>query len=104
MNSIDLSDQLLNVYQVYNLMSKYKWWWSIFFGGRGLFLVNAYIIYKTLCEEGKVNPMSHYENRCLVCLAKIEPTFFCGRDHLVSAVQRQGTRKKDGSTPTTNVS
>ena len=59
---------------------------------------------KTFGKEGKVNPMSHYENRCLVCLAKIEPTFFCGRDHLVSAVQRQGTRKKDGSTPTTNVS
>ena len=84
MNSIDLSDQLLNVYQVYNLMSKYKWWWSIFFGGRGLFLVNAYIIYKTLCEEGKVKPISNYEFRSLVFLVKIDPTYFGDHNHLVS--------------------
>ena len=70
-----------------------------------LFIVNLYIIYKTPCEEGKVNTMSHYEFWRLVCLAKIDPTNFGGRDHLVSAVQRQGIRKNHGSTtPSTAVS
>ena len=72
-------------------------------GGHGLVLANAYIIYKTLFEEVKVKPMSHYEFRRLVCLAKVDTTHFGGRDHLVSAVQRQGI-KKCGSTETTTVS
>ena len=49
--------------------------------------------------------MSHYEFWCLFFLAKIDPTNFGGRDHLVSAVQRQGIRKNHGSTtPSTAVS
>ena len=59
---------------------------------------------KTLCEEGKANPISNYEFWRLVCLANIYPTNFGGRDHLVSVVQQKGILKKDGSTPTTNVS
>ena len=51
-----------------------------------------------------MNPMSHYEFRRLVCLTKVDTTNCGGRYHLVSAVQRLGIRKKDGSTPTTNVS
>ena len=39
--SVDLSYQLQNVYQVDHWMLKYKLWWYIFFWGRGLFLVNA---------------------------------------------------------------
>ena len=48
--------------------------------------------------------MSHYEFWRLFCLENIDPNCFCGRDHLVSAVQRQGIRKKYGSTTTTTVS
>ena len=61
MNSFGLSDQLWNVYLVYHWIFKYKGWWYLLFWGHGLVLVDSYIIYKTLCEEVKVNPMSHYE-------------------------------------------
>ena len=104
MKSFDLSDQLRNVYRVDHWMRKYELRWSLFFWRHGLVLANAYIIYKTLCEEGKVKPMSHYEFRRLVCLTKVDTTHFGGRAHLVSAVQRRGIRKKYGYTPTTTVS
>ena len=48
--------------------------------------------------------MSHYEFLRLVCLEKIDPKIFGGRNNVVSAVQRLVIRKKNGSTPTTNVS
>ena len=85
-------------------MSKYMWWWCLFFLGQGLVFANEYIITKHYVKGDKVNPMSHYEFWHLVFLAKINPTIFCGRDYLVSAVQRQGIRKKYGYTPTTTVS
>ena len=59
-------------------------------GGHGPVLANACIIYKTLFEEGKVKPMSHYEFQHLVFLANIDPTNFGGHNHMVSAVQRIG--------------
>ena len=89
MNSFDLSDQLQYVCQVDLWMRMYKWWWSLLFWVHGLVLVNAYIIYKTLCEEGKVNIMSGYE----VFFAKICLTNFGGHNYPVSAVQRQGINK-----------
>ena len=51
-----------------------------------------------------MNRMRYYDFWHLFFLANIDPKKFCGRDHLVLAVQRKGTRKKDGSTPTTTVS
>ena len=83
MNLVDISDQLHNVYQFDHCMCKHNLWWYIFFWGHGLVLVNAYIIYKKLCEEGKVKPMIPYEFRRLVFLANIDPTNFGGRYHLV---------------------
>ena len=71
-------------------------WWSLLFWGHGLVLINAYIIYKTLCGEGKVKPMRDYEFRHLVCLAKIDPKTFSICNNLVSAVQRQVIRKDMG--------
>ena len=50
MISVDLSDQLRNVYQVDHWMGKCKWWWSLFFWLHGLVLVSSYLIYKALCE------------------------------------------------------
>ena len=38
--------------------------------------------------------MSHYKFQRLVLLAKIEPTKFGDRNHLVSEVKRQGIRKR----------
>ena len=84
MNSVELSDQLWDMYRVDQWMRKYKWWQYLFFWGHLLFFFNAYILYKTLCEEGQVNPMSYYEFLRLVCLAKIYPTNVGNRDHLVS--------------------
>ena len=51
-----------------------------------------------------MKPMSHYDFRCLVFLANIDPKTFGGHNHLVSAVQRRAIRGKDGSIPTTTVS
>ena len=82
-NMVDLSDQLRNVYQVDHWTIKYKWWWSLLSRGHGIVPVNYYIHYKTLCEEGKVKAMSHYEFQRLVCLAKTDPECFGGRIHLV---------------------
>ena len=96
MNLVEFSDQLWDVYRVDHWMRKYRWWCYLLFWGYGLLLVNAYIIYQTLCEEGKVNSMSHYEFQRLVCLADIEPKCFGGCDHLDSAFQCRDKRKKDG--------
>ena len=57
---------------------------------------------KTLCEEGKVKPMSNYVFWCLVCLKNIDPKYFGGRNNLVSAVQPRGI-KKCGSIATNTV-
>ena len=104
MNSFDLSDQHWNVYQDDHWIRKYKLWWSLFFWGHLIVLVNEYIIYKTICEKCKINPTSHYGFRRRVFLANIEPTFFCGGYHLVLAVRHQGIRENSGSTRTTTVS
>ena len=61
MNLVGLIDQLQNLCQVEHWMCKYKWLWSISFLGHVLVLSNACIILKTLCEEGKVNPISQYK-------------------------------------------
>ena len=84
------SDQLHNVYQVEHWLRKHKWCWSLLFLGRVLFLVNAYIIYKTFCEEGKVKPMSNYDFRHMVCLVNSEPTNLGGYNLPVSEVQCRG--------------
>ena len=96
MNSVELSYQLQNVYQFYHHMCKYKMWWYILFWCHGLILVNVYTIYKTIYEEVKVKSMSHYEFWRLVWLAKIDPTKFGCRDHMVSLVQDRGIRENYG--------
>ena len=42
--------------------------------------------------------MRHHEFWRLICLANIDPINFGVRNHLVSAVQQRGIRKKYGST------
>ena len=48
MNSVDLSDQIQNVYRVDHWIRKYKWLWYLLFWVHSLILVNVYIIYKAL--------------------------------------------------------
>ena len=62
------------------------------------------LIYKTLFKEVKVKPMVHYNFWNIFFLAKIKPTNFGARDHLVLVIQRLGIRKKYRFTPTKTVS
>ena len=73
MNSVDLSDQIWNLYRVDHCIRKYNWWCYLFFWVRVLFLVNCYIIYKTLCEEGEVKTVIHYEFRRLISWQILTP-------------------------------
>ena len=59
---------------------------------------------KNFAKNGKVNPMRHHDFGRLFFLAKIDPTKFGGRYHLVLAVQLQGIRKKDEYKTTKNIS
>ena len=43
MNNVNIGDQLMVSKRPYRWMRKQKWWWSMFFGGHGTLLVNAYV-------------------------------------------------------------
>jgi hypothetical protein len=46
MNGVDIADQIRNQYWVDHWMQKQKWWWSIWWLGVQVLLVNAYLLYK----------------------------------------------------------
>jgi hypothetical protein len=73
MGNVDIADQLRNYYRFDHWMRKRKWWWSMFFWGFGVLLVNCYVSYKTLCKSEGVIPMSHYEFRKRIALAWMNP-------------------------------
>ena len=73
MNNVNISNQLRGSYRPDRWTRKNKWWWSIFFWGHNNLLVNAYVAYKRHMEmEGEV-PMSHYDFRKAIVLAKVDP-------------------------------
>jgi len=72
MGHVDVSDQLREVYKFNQWMRNYKWWWAITQWGLGILLVNAFVIYKTVCEEEGVTPLSHYEFRKYIALSWID--------------------------------
>ena len=47
MGDVDISDQLRNSYRFDHWLRKTKWWWSMFFWGMGVELVNSYKMYPT---------------------------------------------------------
>ena len=47
MGDVDISDQLRNTYRCDHWLRKTKWWWSMYFWGIGVELVNAYKMYRT---------------------------------------------------------
>ncbi len=62
MNSVDIADQLRNVYRPDGLwMRQRKWWWAIFLWAIGQSLVNGYLVYKRVCELARVKPKSHLQ-------------------------------------------
>merc|ERR1739838_897429 len=61
-------------------------------------MVNAYIMYKTLLVNEGCTPLSHYEFRRQVVLAKLDPENHGPSGHLVTADQRRGVARKRQST------
>lgn len=74
MNNVDIADQLRGNYRSDRWMRKLKWWWALFFWGHNTMLVNAYVTYKTFILNKGKTPLSHYEFRKMVVLAKLSPT------------------------------
>ena len=73
MGSVDIADQLRNYYHYDHWIWKRKWWWSVFFWGVGVLLVNCYVSYKTFIKSKKHKPISHCEFRKAIALALIDP-------------------------------
>ena len=76
MGHVDVADQLRNYYRMDHWMRKTKWWWSYFFWGVGVLIVNAYVAYKTFMKNKGLAYMSQYEFRRKICLAYIAPQQF----------------------------
>ena len=69
MNSVDMADQLRINYEMGKNTRNHKWWWSIFFWGFDVALVNAYICYKNWLILHDKEPVSHHDFRLQVALA-----------------------------------
>ena len=70
MNSVDIGDQLRNVYRPDGLwMRLRKWWWSIFLWCMGQSVVNGYLVYKRVCEKAGKQPMTHLDFHVAVATA-----------------------------------
>ena len=70
MNSVDLADQLRTWYRPDGLWIKQKkWWWNIFIWCMGQAVVNAYLVYKKVCEDEKKKPMTHLDFHVAVATA-----------------------------------
>jgi len=72
MGHVDVSDQLREVYKFNQWMRNYKWWWAIMQWGLGVLLVNSYVVYKLVCEQEGVFPISHYDYRKTIALSWID--------------------------------
>ncbi len=89
MNNVDIADQLRGNYRTDRWMRKLKWWWALFFWGHNTMLVNAYVCYKVFMENNGKTPVSHYEFRKMVVLAKVSPADYgADKQQLPIAVQR----------------
>ena len=94
MGSVDIADQLRNYYHFDHWIRKRKWWWSVFFWGVGVLLVNCYISYKTFIESKKLKPVSHYEFCKAIALALIDPEQYWP-DQMTKKTQQQNSAITD---------
>ena len=96
MNMVDRADQLRNQYRIdHTWWRNNKWWWSIFIWLLGVVTVNSYVIYKRICGQHEVTPMSHFEFRMSIALDLMESKEPRERN---SAPQTQ--KKRAGTTET----
>ena len=72
MGHVDVSDQLREVHKFNQWMRNYKRWWAIMQWGIGVLLVNAFVVYKLVCEADGVTPLTHYEFRKTIALSWID--------------------------------
>jgi Transposase IS4 len=103
MNSVDNSDQLRQNYRFDHWMRKRKWWWSIFFWGIGVLMVNAYICYvrfHLMHNKKKKDLLTHYEFREQIIKAWLEPETYW-LDH---KTETQSNKKRKHSLFTTSSS
>ena len=60
-----------------------------FLGGFGVLLVNAYVSYRSYCEQHNIKPLSHYEFRRSIALAWLhQPKYWPDR------YKRRGAKRK----------
>ena len=68
MISVDIADQLRSNYNVGHGLMQRKWWWSIFFWGIDVTIVNSYLIFKSRYEMHDLKPITHYHFREKIAL------------------------------------
>jgi hypothetical protein len=104
MNDVDRADQLRNSYRFDHWMRKRKWWWSIFFWGMGVLMVNAYVSYvrfNILNGKKKKDLLSHYEFRKQIALAWLDPeTYWPERELNSKGKKRNRSSESIGSDDT----
>ena len=99
MNHVDLADQLRVVYRFDRWMRKRKWWWSMFFWGLELQMINCYVLYRKFYEmHDKKVPMDHYDFHKSIALAWICPSKYWVKEN------KKRIRRKEGAIITTNSS
>ena len=73
MNGVDVADQLRHQYRFHHWMRKRKWWWSLWFWGIQVSLVNSYLLYKTahlyIWKRDPKTIMSQYDFQYQIDLA-----------------------------------
>ncbi len=93
MNKVDQADQLRGNYRPDRFSRQYKWWWAIYFWGYGTIHVNAYVIYRRVrCKKGK-KPLSQYDFRRAIVLAKIDPEDYAPLQKISASTTKYAHKK-----------
>lgn len=78
MGNVDIADQLQGSYICDIGVRNHKWWWSLWFWGLGVMLVNAYIMYVKFnlsCGINKKDLLSHHEFQKQIALSWINERY-----------------------------